>query len=94
MSQITLTFTVEELKLLVSLASDHLFRREFIDPRFPGHKADPGAVTSGKALVGRLRLMMDPRPRETRPAPPATSTPAGCGPVRRRVGLAVSAPSV
>lgn len=59
MKRITLTLTVDELTLLASLASDQLFRREFIDPRMPGYKAKPGEVDFGKALVGRLRLMID-----------------------------------
>ncbi len=59
MKQITLKLTVEELRLLASLASDQLFRREFIDPRMPGYKSNPGEVDFGKALVNRLKLMID-----------------------------------
>lgn len=39
MTLITVKFTPKELDLLRSLASDQLFRREFIDPRMPGYKA-------------------------------------------------------
>ena len=49
MKQITVTLTVDELRLLATLASDQLFRREFIDPRFPGHK--PDAEEIGRAHV-------------------------------------------
>jgi len=73
MKRITLDLTVEELRLLASLASDQLFRREFIDPRMPGHKAVPGEVALGKALVGRLRLMIDPNARNNAPASRAGS---------------------
>ena len=58
MNHIKVDLTVEELKLLASLASDQLFRREFIDPKMPGYKADPAEVHLGKALVGRLRHMI------------------------------------
>jgi hypothetical protein len=51
--------TVEELRLLASLASDQLFRRQFIDPRMPGYKGSREEVDLGKALVGRMRLIID-----------------------------------
>ena len=52
--------TARELELLVSLASDQLFRREFIDPKMPGYKSNPGDVSLGKKLVERLRLNLYP----------------------------------
>jgi hypothetical protein len=76
MKAIKLQLSHEELTLLVSLASDQLFRREFIDPKMPGHKGDPREVVIGKSLVSRLRLIIqesskhatsgtDPEPRAT-----------------------------
>jgi hypothetical protein len=59
MTRITVTFTAKELCLLSSLAADQLFRREFIDPRLPGHKPDPADLSLGKQLVQRLRLLTD-----------------------------------
>jgi hypothetical protein len=56
----TLKLTIEELKLLATLASDQLFRRQFIDPRMPGYKTNPAEINLGKALVARLRLILDP----------------------------------
>jgi hypothetical protein len=53
-----LKLTLEELRLLATLASDQLFRKEFIDPRMPGYKPN-GDINLGKSLVGRLRLMVD-----------------------------------
>ena len=58
MKRLTLELTLEELKLLASLASDQLFRKEFIDPRMPGHQPNPAEVNLGKTLVGRLRVMV------------------------------------
>lgn len=58
MKLITLKVTVKELELLATLASDQLFRREFIDPRMPGYRQNSGDVNLGKALVGRMRLMV------------------------------------
>ena len=73
MKNITLTLTVEELRLLASLASDQLFRRQFIDPRMPGHKANPGEISFGKALLARLQLMIDEGSRDTASAPTAAA---------------------
>lgn len=64
MKRINFTVTMEELRLLVSLASDQLFRREFIDPRMPGYKGSPEELDLGKALVGRMRLVIE-GPRHT-----------------------------
>lgn len=58
MTVITVKFTPEEIDLLTALASDQLFRRQFIDPRMPGHKANPAELRMGKELVERLRQMV------------------------------------
>jgi len=59
MTSISVKFTTREIELLSSLASDQLFRREFIDPRLPGHRANPADLSLGKKLVERLRLTAD-----------------------------------
>jgi len=66
MTRITVNFNAKELELLSSLASDQLFRREFIDPRIPGYKSNTAELSLGKQLVERLRLVMD-RARRTTP---------------------------
>jgi hypothetical protein len=58
--RLTLTLSPGELKLLASLVSDQLFRRQFIDPKMPGYRANPDEMALGKALLSRLRLMVDP----------------------------------
>jgi hypothetical protein len=60
MTLVTLKLTLEELELLTTLVSDQLFRREFIDPKMPGHKSNSGEIKLGKALVARMKLMIDP----------------------------------
>jgi len=59
MKSVTLKLTLEELRMLATLASDQVFRRQFIDPRMPGHKRNSEEMNLGKALVARLRLMLD-----------------------------------
>ena len=58
MTRMNLKLTAKELELLSSLASDQLFRREFIDPRLPGYKSNPAELSLGKKLVERLRVMV------------------------------------
>lgn len=59
MTVITVKLTPEELDLLTALASDQLFRRQYIDPRMPGNKSNPAEVRLGKELVERLRQMAE-----------------------------------
>jgi hypothetical protein len=59
MNTVALKLTLAELRLLTTLASDQVFRRQFIDPRMPGHKTNSEEMSLGKALVARLRLMLD-----------------------------------
>jgi hypothetical protein len=64
----TLKLTLDELRLLATLASDQLFRRQFIDPKMPGFKPNAVEMNLGKALVARLRLMLDEEaPKKTPP---------------------------
>lgn len=58
MAHINFPVTIDELRLLASLASDQLFRRQYIDPKMPGYKGNPGEVDLGKALVGRMRQIL------------------------------------
>lgn len=60
MTLITLKLTLEELELMTTLVSDQLFRREFIDPKMPGHKSNSEEMKLGKALVARMKLLVDP----------------------------------
>ena len=55
MKNIKIEVTQQELSLLVTLMSDQLFRREFIDPKMPGYKGNPAELALGKDLIARLR---------------------------------------
>ena len=59
MTLITMKLSSRELELLTTLASDQLFRREFIDSRLPGFKSNADDLSLGKKLVERMRLMTD-----------------------------------
>ena len=59
MIQITIKLTARELELLSSLASDQLFRREFIDSRLPGYRSNAADLNLGKQLIERFRVMTE-----------------------------------
>jgi hypothetical protein len=59
MTLVSVKFTTYEIELLSSLATDQLFRREFIDSRLPGFRSNPTDLSLGKKLVERLRLTAD-----------------------------------
>ena len=68
MKHMTLKLTLEELELLAKLASDQLFRKEFIDPKMPGYRSNSRDMSLAKSLVGRLRLMLEEgSPKRTPP---------------------------
>ncbi len=60
MDLITIKLTHGDLELLASLASDQLFRREFVEPRMPGRKPNFSEIRRGKILVERMRSLLDP----------------------------------
>jgi hypothetical protein len=68
MKKLTLKLTEDEVRVLTTLASDQLFRKEFIDPKLPGYKQNSGDLALGKRVVGRLRLAIQEQGPDGRPA--------------------------
>ena len=58
MKNVKFEVSQQELLLLITLLSDQLFRREFIDPKMPGYKGDPAELAMGKELVLRLKSVI------------------------------------
>jgi hypothetical protein len=54
-SKVRFELSVDELQALVQLAEDQLFRVKFIDPKMPGHKADPDQIHAAEIAVARLK---------------------------------------
>ena len=75
MKLVTLKLTAKELEVLTSLVADQLFRKEFIDPKMPGYKSNADEVSVGKALMVRLRLMLDPAPAKKATSPRINGSP-------------------
>jgi hypothetical protein len=49
MQQILVKLSLDEIRLALEMAKNQLFRMKFIDPKIPGHKANPekqGVATS------------------------------------------------
>jgi hypothetical protein len=59
MKKVTLDFTTEELGILTTMASDQLFRKQFIDSKMPGFRPNREELDMCKNLVGRLRSVVD-----------------------------------
>jgi len=51
----SLDLTIEELEVLLPLASDQLFRNEFIDIRIPGFEQNREKVQAAKAVISRIK---------------------------------------
>jgi hypothetical protein len=60
LKKITIKLSIQELEMLTGLAADQLFRKEFIDPKLPGHQFKFAEISAGKALVSRLRSTLAP----------------------------------
>lgn len=75
MKNLKFEVTQQELLLLITLMSDQLFRREFIDPKMPGYKGDPAELTMGKELVLRLKSVI--REASESPTSRSKSDPSG-----------------
>ena len=58
MKNVKIEVTQPELFLVITLMSDQLFRREFINPKMPGYKGNPAELTMGKELVLRLKSVL------------------------------------
>jgi hypothetical protein len=56
--KISLELTAEDLRILLSLASDALFREQFIDTRMPGFQLNTERLQHSKNLVTRLQQIL------------------------------------
>ena len=70
MKKLTLELTPEELTVLTDMASNQLFRKQFIDPKMPGFVPNHEELGLCKNLVGRLRTAVDLQRGKITPEPP------------------------
>ena len=58
MAQISVNFTVEQVKALLQISQNQLFRLKFLDPKMPGYKPRPGEVENAEAAVKVLEAAL------------------------------------
>ena len=54
MRNIKLVLNSDELKVLAMMAENELMRMRFVNPRMPGHKADPAVLRAAQSITARL----------------------------------------
>jgi hypothetical protein len=59
MAKIAVSFTVEELQALLTLADNQFFRMKYIDPKMPGHKNRPDELRAAQSAVQALRSALN-----------------------------------
>ena len=55
MQQLAVKMSVQELKSLLELVDNQLFRMKFIDSRIPGHIANPEQLALATAAIDTLK---------------------------------------
>lgn len=76
MKYINLTFSMDQLESLVTLADNQLFRMKYIDPKMPGYKTTPEDLENARGVVQVLQEALKkmkgyaPGPLEKRQAGP------------------------
>jgi len=74
--KVRVEMTEEEIRALISLAEDLLFRVKFIDPKMPGHQGNPAIVRAAESAIHLLKAatsagssLKRPGPSSKRPSP-------------------------
>ncbi|HWQ55187.1 MAG TPA: hypothetical protein VN442_15985 [Bryobacteraceae bacterium] len=49
--KLSVQLSLDELQAILELVDNQLFRMKFIDPKMPGHKANPDKLQLAKAAV-------------------------------------------
>jgi hypothetical protein len=55
MRQVPLKLSLDEIRALLEMAENQLFRMRFIDSKIPGHKADPEKQRVATSAVNSLQ---------------------------------------
>jgi hypothetical protein len=53
--KINIELAADELIATITLAEDQLFRVKFIDPKMPGHQANPSHVRAAESALHKLK---------------------------------------
>jgi hypothetical protein len=72
MPSISLSLTVDQIKALLQISQNQIFRLKYLDPKMPGYKARPGELEAAESAVQALMAALKEgrlRPPETPPMP-------------------------
>jgi hypothetical protein len=58
MESIHLTLSAEEVRALIQISQNQLFRLKFLDPKMPGYKARPGEVEAAERAMKTLEAAL------------------------------------
>jgi hypothetical protein len=68
MPSISLSLTVDQIKALLQISQNQIFRLKYLDPKMPGYKARPGELEAAESAVQALMAAL----KEGRLSPPET----------------------
>jgi len=81
MQSINLTLSVAEIKALLQIGQNQLFRMKFLDPKMPGYKAHPGELEAAESAIRVLEAdLKEDKLRD----PTSWETPTRHSPVQQR----------
>ena len=72
MPSISLSLTVDQIKALLQISQNQIFRLKYLDPKMPGYKARPGELEAAESAVQALMAALKEGrlgPQETPPLP-------------------------
>jgi len=72
MPSISLNLTVDQIKALLQISQNQIFRLKYLDPKMPGYKARPGELEAAESAVQALMAALKEgrlRAPETPPMP-------------------------
>ena len=58
MKHLNLKLTVDEVKALLQISRNQIFRMKFLDPKMPGYKAHPGELEAAESAVKVLEAAL------------------------------------
>jgi hypothetical protein len=76
MQSINVSLTVEQIKALLQIGQNQIFRMRFLDPKMPGYKIRPGELEAAESAVQALTVALKEEKFRT---PTTWETPARFG---------------
>lgn len=76
MKSLNVSLTVDQVKALLRISQNQIFRLKFLDPKMPGYKAHPGELEAAESAVKVLEEALKEDQFKT---PTSWETPARFG---------------